>query len=238
MKDDVTIVLLHGAGLGAWIWDDVLENLAYPALAIDFPGRGIHDDVSTKELSLTQYVASIYTDIKQLQSRKVIIVAHSISGILGLELANQLQDCLVGFIAIGAVFPKKAGSFISSMPRMNGIILRIMLSLAGTKPPRSVIQNSLCTDLDKRCSQEVINRFVPESKKIYTDKVQNTISIPHSLYVSLTQDRELNEKIQKQMMANLRPDQMIEMNSGHLPMLSKPSELARIVNNYAEFLCD
>lgn len=238
MKDDVAIVLLHGAGLGAWIWDDVLENIAYRALAIDFPGRGIHADVPTKKLSLSKYVESVYTDLKQLRSRKIIIVAHSISGILGLELVNQLQDRLVGFIALGAVFPKADGSFISSMPRMNGIILRIMLSLAGTKPPNSAIESSLCVGLDKRHSQEVINRFIPESKKLYTDKVQKRLSIPHSLYVNLTQDRELTNKIQQQMMENLRPDQIVDLKSGHLPMLSKPSELARIVNNYAEFLCD
>jgi len=56
--------------------------------------------------------------------------------------------------------------------------------------------------------------------------------------VYLPQNRKLNSKIQKQMMEDPRPDQTVELNSGHLPMLSKPSELDQIMNNYTKFLCD
>lgn len=236
-KDEVTIVLLHGAGLGSWIWDDMLKNLAYPALAIDFLGRGAHVDISTKGLSLSQYVASILHDIQMVQSKNIILVAHSISGILAIEIANQLHDRLVGLVAIGAVFPQEKGSYVSSMPWVNGMILRLILHLAGTQPPDSAIRKTLCIDLSNQYAQEVIHRFIPESKKLYTDQVQTQFSFPHSLYVNLKQDQELTEKIQQQMVINLSPDQVLDLNTGHLPMLSRPKELARILNDYTDSRC-
>ena len=34
-----TLLLLHGAGTGAWVWDELTKNLATPAVALDVPGR-------------------------------------------------------------------------------------------------------------------------------------------------------------------------------------------------------
>ena len=34
-----TLVLLHGAGIGAWAWERVISNLSTPAVALDVPGR-------------------------------------------------------------------------------------------------------------------------------------------------------------------------------------------------------
>ena len=58
-QSDIGYVFLHGAGLGAWIWDDIGEKLDYPFLAIDFPGRGKHISIATKTLSLKDYVESV-----------------------------------------------------------------------------------------------------------------------------------------------------------------------------------
>lgn len=234
VEKDLGFVFIHGAGLGAWIWEDVINKISYPYLAIDFPGRGKHLQTATKGLPLEKYVEIVYTDLEKLAPKKVIIVAHSISGIIGIELADKLGDRLGGFIAVGAVIPKRNRSFISSLPKVNRIILQIMLMLAGTKPPESVIRSGLCEDLDEENTIEVINRFVPESKKLYTDRLQTRCSLPHSMYIQLTQDRELNAGIQKQMIANMNPNQVIDLNCGHLPMLSKPKELAHILNTYAK----
>jgi pimeloyl-ACP methyl ester carboxylesterase len=232
-KSDLGFVFLHGAGLGAWIWDDLTQKLEYPFLAIDLPGRGKHINVATKGLSLDNYVESTLSDIDQFSPDKLIIVAHSISGIIGLEIANARQQRVCGFIAISAFIPIANNSFVSSLPFFTGVFLGLMLALAGTRPPVSAIRGGLCNDLNEKQSLEVINHFVPESKELYTDKLKAENVPVNSMYVHLKKDKTLSEVMQKRMIANLHTKQIVEIDSGHLPMLGKPDALAQVLNTFA-----
>jgi pimeloyl-ACP methyl ester carboxylesterase len=235
-QKNIGFVLIHGAGLGAWIWEDLISNLGFPCLAIDLPGRGRHADIATSDLSLNQYVESVLFDINQFSPAKLIIVAHSISGIIGIEVSNKLQNRVVGFIAISASIPSMNNSYISSLPFFSGLFLRIMLKFAGTRPPASAIQGGLCNDLDDKSTSKIIDHFIPESKKLYTDKLR-VQSIPdNSMYLHLKKDRALSEAIQVRMIKNLHAKQVIDIDSGHLPMFSKTKELAEILNTFASAL--
>lgn len=231
--DTVGFVLLYGAGLGAWIWEEVRKQLSGPALAVDFPGRGTLDSVKTEGLTMHQYIQAIAEQMQSFSPQKWIIVAHSISGVLGLELVDLFEDRVVGFIAVGAAIPKGSGSFLSSFPLMNRVFLRLVLSMIGTKPPESAVRHGLCSDLGEEESRQVIERFVPESKRLYIDSIQRKGRLPHTAYIRLTEDRELNDPMQSRMIANLEADQVFELASGHLPMMSKPEALADLLNRYA-----
>ena len=232
-KKSIGFVFLHGAGLGAWIWEEVISKLDYPCLAIDFPGRGKHKDIVTKDLSLNKYVESILPDIDKFSPEKFVVVAHSISGNIALEIARLRQNRIGGFVAVSAAIPPANSSYISSLPIITNMFLRLIFTLVGTRPPESAIRNGLCNDLSEKQASEVISRFVPESKRLYTDKL-NTKDIPvNSLYIRLKKDKSFSEVIQNNMIQNLHAKQIIDFDSGHLPMLSKPVELAQILNNFA-----
>ena len=232
-QSPIGFVFLHGAGLGAWIWDDLIKKLEYPYLTIDLPGRGKHIDIPTKGLSLNKYVESVLSDIDQFSPEKLIIVTHSISGNIGLEVTRLLQNRICGFIAISASIPSPNGSYISSLPFITNMFLRLMFKLTGTRPPESAIRNGLCNDLNEKQTLEVINNFVPESEKLYTDKLKTKSISVNSLYVRLKKDKAFSETIQNRMIANLYAKQIVDIDSGHLPMLSTPDELAHILNRFA-----
>ncbi|MCP4161660.1 MAG: alpha/beta hydrolase [Deltaproteobacteria bacterium] len=232
-QSSVGLILLHGAGLGSWIWDDLEEKLEYPFLSIDLPGRGKHKNIATKDLSLENYAQSVVSEIYQFNAEKLIIVAHSIGGVVGLEVSHLLQSRIGGFVAISATIPAASGSYISTLPFLTGIFLRSMFIFAGTRPPSPVLRKSLCDDLNEKQTVEIIERFVPESKKLYIDK-RNSQDVPvNSLYVRLKDDKALGVPIQNRMITNLNAKQIIDIDSGHLPMLSKTDELARILNTFA-----
>ncbi|MBW7476366.1 hypothetical protein K0T92_16655 [Paenibacillus oenotherae] len=136
----------------------------------------------------------------------------------------------------GAAIPAANGSFLSCFPGVQGMFLRLMLTLAGTKPPAAAIRSGLCSELDEVLAAKVVESFVPESKRLYMDKRRHSELPRHALYVQLKQDREFNAGMQQRMMENLQAAQAAVMDSGHLPMLSKPDELARICMQYADTL--
>ena len=231
-QKNIGFVFLHGAGLGAWIWEGITARLTNQCLSVDLPGRGKHDDISISNLSLKEYVESVVTDIKQFTPLKLIIVSHSISGIIGLEVANILKDRVIGFIAISASIPFRNGSYLTSLPLITRIFLRIMIGLSGTKPPDSAIKNGLCNDLDDLLTLKVIKAFTPESKNLYYDRI-NVANVPNnSLFIRTKKDKAFDLSVQNQMIKNMEPKQVIDIDSGHLPMLNKIDELTQIINRY------
>lgn len=233
-KDDIGFVFIHGAGLGAWIWRDVVSNLKYPYAAIDFPGRGKNSSLTTKNLSLESYVNTILSDIDQFKPNNIVLVVHSMGGIVGLEVNHLRKDRIIGFVALGAVIPSNNGSFISSLPFPNKLIMKILISFTGTWPPVSDIRNGICSDLGEKLKSEVMENFVPESKFLFFEKISNYFPVSNSLYVYLKNDKEFGDIIQRNTIPNLHTNLIIEMESGHLPMLSKPKELADLLNIFAE----
>ncbi|MEP6948318.1 MAG: hypothetical protein ABI863_03550 [Ginsengibacter sp.] len=58
MKENTGTILTHGAGLGSFIWEDLIPFLNIPALAIDFPNRNA-DDNATANLTFHAYTKSV-----------------------------------------------------------------------------------------------------------------------------------------------------------------------------------
>ena len=136
-------------------------------------------------------------------------VAHSIGGVVGLELANILKERICGFVAVGASIPAANGSYISSFPFFTGMIFRLMIALAGTKPPESALRNGLCNDLTEEQTSKIINLFIPESKKLYTDRLSAQKPPHNSMYLRLKKDNAISESVQNNMIANLKTKQII-----------------------------
>lgn len=231
-KQDIGFVFIHGAGLGSWIWEETIRNINSPFLTLDFPGRANKKKENTKNLTLDNYTVSILKDIDGFKPKKIIIVAHSIGGILGLEIARLRKERIIGFVAIGATIPENNGSFISSMPFPNRYVLNIMMTFFGTLPPENAIKSALCSDLTEAQTQEVVKNFVPESIRLYRDKIERKTDIANPLYIVLSKDKDFPIELQKKMSRNLNSHSIVELDSGHLPMISRSKDLAKILNQY------
>lgn len=105
-----------------------------------------------------------------------------------------------------------------------------VLRILGTRPPDSAIEKSMCNDLDHETATDVVERFVPESRALYT--APGGVGFPDlpGLYVHLGADREFGKSLQRRMAANVPAVRTEEIGSGHLPMLSHPVELAGVLN--------
>ena len=111
--NDTGFLLLHGAGLGAWIWKDVISGIHAPYVAADFPYR-TGTQAERNALTFDDYVQAVMDQAATLQTAKVVVVAHSLSGTVALKVAAQLGERLAGFIAVGAAIPKNGASYAGS----------------------------------------------------------------------------------------------------------------------------
>lgn len=231
----IGIVFIHGAGLKGEIWNETAGGVDAPSLLIDLPLREGKDDERLR-LGLSDYCETIKKRIDSWPVRRFVIVAHSIGGVIALRLANGLQERVVRLIGVGASIPHNGGSFLSSLPFPKRTIISAVLRLVGTKPPGSAIQAGLCNDLSIDQSEAVVNGFVPEARRLYSDRSEATIPNIPAYYVKLMKDQEFSPALQERMAANLAAKRVYELNAGHLPMISDPVGLSGILQGILEQL--
>ncbi|MEP3209713.1 MAG: alpha/beta hydrolase [Maribacter sp.] len=231
MKEELGILFIHGAGLGNYIWNDLKSNLKYSTLMIEFPNRNTGDKTNSK-LSFEDYVTKAISNTASFEKQKVIVITHSIGGLIGLRIAEYLKSKTIGFVGIGSAIPDNGKSFVSCLPFPQRLILPLVMQFAGTKPPKSVIEKGLCNDLNPFQVKEVVEKFTAESKRLYTDNSKIKIPNVNKLYVELINDKEFPVSVQKKMAKNLNCKNIVTLESGHLPMLSVPEKLAEILNQF------
>jgi pimeloyl-ACP methyl ester carboxylesterase len=215
--------------MGSWIWKDLIAELKEPTLAIDY---GDASRTPKKQLSFDDYVEHTVQAIEAWGVESVVLVAHSLSGVIALAVAEKLGAKSAGFVAISATIPKNGGSFLSCLPLPQRLVMSVMMRLVGTRPPDAAIRKSLCTGLSDAAAKEVVERFQPESVGVYVTQCNALTPQCPRLYVTLTNDHNFGLPLQQKMAANLGNAPTAAIDSGHLPMLSKPRELAEILRNF------
>lgn len=233
LLEKIGFVFVHGAGLESRIWSRVAEGCERPFLLADFPLRERSVDARSR-LSLEDYATHIKRQVDEWGSRKFVIVAHSLGGVVALRLASELSDRLAGFVAVGAAIPKNGGSFLSALPFPKRILMSAIMRTLGTKPPETAIRAGLCNDLSPTQANEIVRGFIPEAVRVYADRVNVSVPDVPKLYVKLTKDKELRPSLQNQMIANFSPQSVRTLETGHLPMISDPDGLLAILEDFME----
>jgi pimeloyl-ACP methyl ester carboxylesterase len=231
MNDKIGIVFIYGAGLGSFIWDGLKPLIENPVLTIEFPNRGV-DEKTNVNLTFDDYKKLAIEQIEKWDIDNFVIVTHSIGGCIGLSLTDYFSEKVVGFVAISSSVPINGNSYISCLPFPQSLLMPLILNLFGTKPPSKTIEQVLCNDLTLEQTSEVIKRFTPEAKLLYTTKVNYKNLDIKTLYVKLSKDKGLSVQLQDKMIKNLNAQKVVTLDSGHLPMISKPKELSEILNNF------
>lgn len=90
------LVLLHGFCEDSTMWADLVPLLSkkYSVLTIDLSGFGQSDLL--EEPSIAAMAGAVYAVWQQEEIKTGVLIGHSMGGYVGLELARQHPDCLLG----------------------------------------------------------------------------------------------------------------------------------------------
>ncbi|MEX0686701.1 MAG: alpha/beta hydrolase [Balneolales bacterium] len=225
---EILIVFLGGAGLKPWIWENTIPYLDFQIQLVDYPGQ------VNGTLTIDDYYDAILQQIGTSKNQKIILVAHSIGGIFCNKLAEHLKDRLLGIVAIAAILPEKGETFLSSFPWIQRMITRFIITMFGTTPPDTQIKKGLCNDLPEEVTAKVISRFKAESPLLYTGIISESIPDCRSLYIILKNDKSIPVNIQLKAAQRLKNTKIDYLDSGHLPMLSQPEQVAKMINSFID----
>jgi pimeloyl-ACP methyl ester carboxylesterase len=234
-------LLVHGAMGGAWCWERVLPGLAaagHDAVAIDLPGAG-SDTTDPAEVTLDSYADAICDALAG--GPPALVVGHSMGGMAITQAAARGRGGIAGLIYVSAFLPQPGQSLleITRLPEAAGDSVQANIVVEGDPPMATMPSQAAPEALFHCCTPEQVAWAVPKRGRQPLIPFTQPLSAPddaHAFaalpraYISCLQDRAIRPAIQRRMYTAANCDPVLELDTDHSPWLSRPDELAAMLD--------
>lgn len=232
-----TYVLVHGAWQAPYVWDAVrtdLENRGNKVIIVELPGHG-SDNSLTHTLTLDVYANKVIDAITPIQE-KVILVGHSMGGMVVSQVAERIPNKISKLVYIGAFLPKNGQSLTD-----------LAFSDPDSKLGPNLIESADHLTLDVQ-QAELINLFIADGSKAAKQSVRDNYraepSIPltnpavltneafgsvEKVYIKTLQDVVISTGLQDRMIHDAGIKTVYEVNTSHSPFLSQPKVVSSLL---------
>ncbi|MEM5626528.1 alpha/beta fold hydrolase [Bacillus wiedmannii] len=225
-----TYILIHGAWQGEWAWELVkpqLEAFGHTVVTLDLPGSG-KDMTPSQNITLDSYVNAVTATIDQ-QNEKVILVGHSMGGIVITQTAELIPNKIDKLVYLCAFLPQNGESLSSKLDGEAG-------------PQFSINENDMTAELIPELTEQTFlnateNAAIKESsfKQMRPQPLgpfQQELKISEEnfgtidrIYIETTLDRAIPIDFQRRMNTETPCAKVITLEVDHSPFFSKTSEL-------------
>jgi pimeloyl-ACP methyl ester carboxylesterase len=225
-----TYVLIHGAWHGAWCWEKLvplLQQKGQTVITPDLPSHG-QDLTPIGDITPQSYVQCVLR-VLDAQPEPVILVGHSMGGIVISQVAEQRPEKINTLVYLAAVLLTDGASL---PPGPDSVVLQNML-IDEAQMTSTVREEAIKEGFYADCSDEDVawakQHLVPEAIVGAMPPIHVTEArfgrVPR-IYIECLQDRAVPLHAQKMMYSALPCQRIISMNTGHSPFFSAPEELS------------
>ncbi|KAL3616476.1 Salicylic acid-binding protein 2 [Castilleja foliolosa] len=258
-KQQVHIVLVHGACHGAWCWYKVkplLEAAGHRVTALDMAASGI-DLRSLNDLrSLDDYTRPLLELLASIPAEeKVVLVGHSLGGLnVGLAM-DTYPDKISVAVFVAAFMPDSVHepSYVLDQldkwtPAEESLDTELFPFGDPQQPSTAFLfgPNFISSKLYNLSSDEDValammlrrpsSRFAEDLSKKSPFSNERFGSVKR-VYIMCTHDKGMNVNFQRWLIQTIGVDQALEIEADHMAMISNPHQLCKclldIANNYA-----
>lgn len=222
-------VLVAGAWLGSWAWDDVVSDLreaGHGAHALTLSGLA---ERRQEPAGQETHVRDIVDAVERLDLRDVVLVGHSYSGIPVGQAAERIGDRLSRVVFVDSNVPTDGESFVSAWADGRAAVEASIAENGGFWAPLAAEE---CAG--QGLTDEQITRFVsgatPHPGATLTEPATLTRplgELPATYIKCLLDWPEPSPDVAE--LLKSEHWRLVELNTGHWPMFSQPHELARIL---------
>ncbi len=227
-------VLVHGSFHGSWCWDAVTAKLrarGHRVIAVDLPGRA-GDARPPASLGLDDY-AGLVVETIAAQSRPVVLVGHSMGGVVITQAAERAAERILRLVYVCAFLPENGQSLLDLAQTDAESVLMRNLVIEHDKGTHHVRPDGARESFYHDCSDEdalrATARLVAEPLAVVATPVETTAErfgrLPRT-YVECSDDRALGPTLQRRMHA-AQPCRVATLASSHSPFFARPEQLVR-----------
>ena len=229
MSDSADFVLIPGAWMGAWAWDDVadrLRDLGHRPHPLTL--SGLDRDSDPSDVSLETHVADVVDLLESRDLRDAIVVGHSYSGIVTGLVADRKPERVAHVVYITAFLPRDGEALVDVFSEKQREDERRQIEEhGGLWPPPDEEGLSYEKDLTESQRRRLLDRFVKHPGRTVTEPVAFRGSLEEQRATYIVCATEQGETPAAIIDLKNEPTWTIRrIAAGHFPMLSVPSELA------------
>jgi len=232
-----TYVLVHGAWQAAYVWDNVkaqLEKKGHHVVVVELPGHGT-DLTPPATLSIDVYRDKVVEAINGVKG-KVILVGHSMGGMVVSAVAEKIPSRIEKLVYIGAYVPGNGQSLMDLALTDKQSLLGPSLIPSKDQLTLDVKQENLisifCQDGSDEIKQLLLSKYRAEPAIPFGSKAAITdanFGKTDKYYIHTLQDHAVGMDLQNQMVSAAHITKVYSLNTGHCPFLSKPDETAAVL---------
>ena len=230
-------VLVHGAWHGGWCWRRVLPVLraaGHVAHAVTLTGCGERAHLLAPGIRLATHVDDVLAVVACEELADVVLVGHSYAGMVITGAADRLLRDAPGTLAqlvyLDAVTPHAAESWSSQHPPET-VAARVEAARAAggvaLPPPDAEVFGLAGADRDW-----VNRRLTPQPFGVYQDPLhfspERVASVPRT-FIDCTRPALPTIAVMRERVRREPGWRVVELPTGHDPMVSAPDELARVL---------
>ncbi|MFH8371023.1 alpha/beta fold hydrolase [Streptomyces sp. NPDC018031] len=222
-------VLVAGAWLGAWAWDEVVPELRAA-------GHGTHpltlSGLAEKRgvpAGQQTHVGDIVDEVERLDLRQVVLVGHSYSGIPVGQAAARIGDRLARVVFVDSDVPVAGESFASGWWEGRERFEAGLAENGGCWPPLTA-RDCAGQGLGAEQTARLVGGATPHPGPALTEPAVLTRPLDElpATYVKCLLDGEKPPGEAARLLTGERW-RLVRMDTGHWPMFSRPRELARVL---------
>lgn len=231
-------LFIHGALRGAWLWDRVIPLIQKKGgsniIALDLPGHGKRA-AERAGVNMNTYVDDVISCIKKKNLSDLILVGHSMSGIVISKVAEDMPERIRHLVYLAAVVPRDGDALIDMLTKERQETLRKLEGKAseiyGTI---DALRPLYFTDLpDGEEKDSLLKQLTPQPLAAFFEKIPlkrfYSLNIPKT-YVLGLKDKSLPPELTIGFADRLGVEP-VEIDAGHDMMISRPEEVAKVLLN-------
>jgi pimeloyl-ACP methyl ester carboxylesterase len=237
-----TFVLVHGAWQAPYVWDNVkaaLQQQGAQVITVELPGHGA-DQTPPQNLTLDVYRDKVINALNGVNG-KVILVGHSLGGMVIAEVAEKVPSKIEKLVYIGAYMPVSGQSLkdLAQTDKDSQLASSLIPSADQLTfdVAQSQIVNIFIQDGSDAVKNLVVKNYRPEPAIPFTNPVSLTAanygSVP-TVYIKTLQDHAVSPALQASMISASGVKSVYKLNTSHSPFLSKPDSVSILLNQIAQ----
>jgi pimeloyl-ACP methyl ester carboxylesterase len=226
------IVLVHGAWHGAWCWRRVLPTLwsaGASVVVVTLSGLGERAHQLGPEITLGTHVDDVVTAVRAAECAGAVLVGHSYGGMVVTGAADVLGDAVGPLVYVDGVVPGASGECWSTRnPPEVQEQRRAAIARYGYLPPPPPAAFGL-TGAD---ADWVARRQTPQPAGVYDDPVafdEARWAARPRTFVDCTTPPLPTIDPSRRLVREQPGWEVVEIATGHDPMVSAPAELAEVL---------